>query len=48
MIVFSALLPHFRLDARALIHETVNSDQFFEACRLILAIHKVLMAEGTS
>jgi hypothetical protein len=31
MIVFSALLPHFRLDAPALIHKKINSDQISEA-----------------
>jgi hypothetical protein len=31
MIVFSALLPHIRLDATALIYNTINSDQFFKA-----------------
>jgi hypothetical protein len=30
MIVVSALLPHIRLDAAALIYKTINSDQFSE------------------
>ena len=30
MIVFSALLPHIRLAATALIYNTINSDQFFQ------------------
>jgi hypothetical protein len=31
MIWFFALLPHIRLDATALIHKTINSEQFSEA-----------------
>jgi hypothetical protein len=30
MIVFSALLPHFRLVAIALNYKAINSDQLFE------------------
>ena len=30
-MLFSALRPHIRLDAIALIYKTINSDQFSEA-----------------
>jgi uncharacterized protein YjbJ (UPF0337 family) len=39
---FSAPLAHIRLDAAALICNTINSDQFSKAQSLILAIHKIL------